>query len=311
MEFLTYESGDFADREKGKAMDPIHTLVAPQSGPGSPVLPDDLRAVYGGDLSFPAAPAERPYLFANFVSTLDGVVSLNIPGQSEGKQISGSNQADTFIMGLLRASSDAVVVGSSTFEIAGHDTLWLPESVYPPTADLYRRYRKDALKKSEPPLLVIVTGTGRLDPGSAAFYTEGQRVLIITSDQGKQNLQSGSNLPASLQVRAFSAAHGRLDPSAILKLLRQEFDVKLALNEGGPHLFGQFLANGLVDELFLTLAPQIAGRIPPHPRPALAEGVEFLPTNAPWWTLFSAKQAGNHLYLHYQRNAATGPPVTR
>lgn len=212
-------------------------------------------------------------------------------------------------MGLLRASSDAVVVGSSTFEIAGHDTLWFPESVYPPAADLYRRYRKDVLKKSESPLLVIVSGAGRLDLSRTAFHTEGQRVLIVTSEEGKKNLQSGPNVSASVQVRAVSAAQGRLAPSAILKLLREEFNVKLALNEGGPTLFGQFLAAGLVDELFLTVAPQIAGRIPQHPRPSFVEGVDFLPGNAPWWQLLSAKQAGNHLYLHYHRNDALRPSV--
>lgn len=290
-------------------MDPIHTVVAPQSCPEAPVLPDDLRAIYDGDLCFPTAPAGRPYLIANFVSTLDGIVSFTIPGQSEGKQISGSNEADTFLMGLLRASSDAVVVGSATFEIAGRDTLWFPESVYPPAADLYRHYRRDVLRTSEYPLLVIVTGTGRLDLTSVAFRAKGQRVLIITSEQGKQSLQSTQSGSASFEVRAFSAAQRRLDPSAILTLLRQEFDVRLALTEGGPHLFGQFLALGWVDELFLTLAPQIAGRIPQHPRPSFAENVEFFPANAPWWSLLSAKQAGNHLYLRYQRNAAFRPPV--
>lgn len=282
-------------------MDPIHTLTAPHYS-ASPVLPDDLRALYDGDLHFPAAPLGRPYVLANFVSTLDGVVSFNISGQSEGKQVSGSNQADTFIMGLLRASADAVVVGATTFEVAGHDTLWFPESVHPAAADLYRRYRKDLLKKSESPLLVIVSRSGRIDLSSAAFHKESQRVLIVTSEQGKQHLRSDPSASASLQVRALSEAQGRSSPSAILGLLGEEFDVKLALNEGGPNLFGQFLAAGLVDELFLTVAPQIAGRVPAHPRPALVEGVEFLPGNAPWWSLLSAKQAGNHLYLHYQRN---------
>ncbi|HEY6467036.1 MAG TPA: dihydrofolate reductase family protein [Candidatus Acidoferrales bacterium] len=279
-------------------MDPIHTLTAPQSSSRVPVLPDDLRHIYNGDLSFPIAPAGRPYLFANFVSTLDGVVSFNIPGQSEGKQISGSNQADTFIMGLLRAFSDAVVVGATTFKVAGHDTLWFPESVYPPAAGLYRRYRNEVLKKSEYPLLVIISRSGRVDLTSAAFHTKGQRALIITSEQGKQNLRTSPNAPASLQVRALSGAQGRSEPSAILSLLREEFDVKFALNEGGPNLFGQFLVAGLVDELFLTLAPQIAGRVPQHPRPAFVDGVEFLPGSAPLWSLLSAKQAADHLYLH-------------
>ena len=283
-------------------MDRIHTLFAAQPRPGAEVLPDDLRAVYDGDICFPAVPPGRPYVIANFVSTLDGVVTFGVPGQSEGKQISGSNRPDQFIMGLLRASSDAVVVGSTTFEVAGHDALWFPESAYPPAAAQYRRYREDVLKKSEYPLLVILSGTGQLDLTSAALQAKGQRVLIITSEQGKQKLQSGPHASAMLQVEVFPAAPERVNPSAILALLRQEFGVELALNEGGPNLFGEFLANDLVDELFLTVAPQIAGRTPQHPRLGLVENAAFPPANAPWWTLLSAKQAGNHLFLRYRKD---------
>ena len=63
------------------------------------------------------------------MSTLDGVVSFNIPGKSEGAQISKSNEEDRFIMGLLRASADAVLVGSGTLQAVGPQGTWLPESV--------------------------------------------------------------------------------------------------------------------------------------------------------------------------------------
>jgi len=96
-------------------MEPVHTLLATQpiASPEG-VLPEDLRARYGGDLFFPLAPEGRPYCIANFVSTLDGVVSFNLPGQSGGDQISHANEEDRFTMGLLRASVDAILVGSGT-----------------------------------------------------------------------------------------------------------------------------------------------------------------------------------------------------
>src|SRR6185437_1250216 len=98
-------------------MERIQTLVGAQAYAGAPVLPEELRAIYDGELCFPSAPAGRPYVIANFVSTLDGVVTLNMPGQSEGKQVSGSNEADQFVMGLLRASCDAIVVGATTLRL--------------------------------------------------------------------------------------------------------------------------------------------------------------------------------------------------
>jgi riboflavin biosynthesis pyrimidine reductase len=283
-------------------MEPIRTLFAARpSQPSEVVLPEGLRDRYDGDLSFPPAPQERPYCIANFVSTLDGVVSFNLPGQSEGAQISKSNEEDRFIMGLLRASADAVLVGSGTLQAVGPQGTWLPESVYQPAKDLYRKYRTEVLRKPEYPLVVIVTGTGGLDLASAVFHTPRTRVLILTAEQGKQRLsQSGSEALVSVEVKALPTAEKGISPSAILTLLRQEAGVELLLNEAGPTLFGEFLAGGFMDELFLTVAPQIAGRVAAHPRPGLVANIEFSPATAPWWKLLSTKSAADYLFLRYQ-----------
>jgi riboflavin biosynthesis pyrimidine reductase len=64
-------------------------------------------------------------------------------------------------------------------------------------------------------------------------------------------------------------------------------------------LFGRFVTDGCVDELFLTVAPQVAGRNKQPPRPGFIAGVEFLPGTAPWLDIISVKARGNHLYLRY------------
>jgi riboflavin biosynthesis pyrimidine reductase len=278
-------------------MEPIRTLFATEADePSGAVLPDHLRARYDGNLSFPPAPEKRPYFIANFVSTLDGVVSFNLPGQSGGAQISGSNEEDRFIMGLLRASADAVIVGSGTLQAVGPQGSWLPESVYPAAKDLYRKYRTEVLRKLQDLLVVIVAGGGQLDLTSTVFHTPRTRVLILTTEQGKQRLlQNGLEALPSVEVKALSTAETRISPSAILTLLRQEFGVELLLHEAGPTLFGEFLEGGFVDELFLTVAPQVAGRAADHPRPGLVANVEFLPPTAPWWKLLSAKKSGEHV----------------
>ena len=283
-------------------MKPIRTLLATQPTEQSgAVLPEGLRARYDGNLSFQPAPGERPYCIANFVSTLDGVVSFSIPGQSEGAQISNSNEEDRFIMGLLRASADAVVVGSGTLQAAGPRGSWLPEAVYPAAKDLYQKYRTEVLRKLEYPLVVIVTGTGGLDLASAVFHTPRTRVLILTTEQGKRRLsQSGSEALASVEVKVLSTAENRISPFAILQFLKREAGVELLLHEAGPTLFGEFLAGGFMDELFLTVAPQIAGRVAGHPRPGLVDNVQFSPATAPWWKLLSAKTAADYLFLRYQ-----------
>jgi len=83
----------------------VQTLVDCDKENAESALPPELKEMYDGDLRFRASSAGRPYVIANFVSTVDGVASYGIKGKSSGSTISGSNPADRFIMGLLRASS--------------------------------------------------------------------------------------------------------------------------------------------------------------------------------------------------------------
>ena len=94
---------------------PFAPLVSHAAAKARPLpLPPTLRSLYG-ELAFPS-PAGRLYVISNFVSTLDGVVSLGIPGKSGGGEISGFNQHDRALMGLLRAAAEAVVVGAGTLQ---------------------------------------------------------------------------------------------------------------------------------------------------------------------------------------------------
>jgi hypothetical protein len=92
--------------------------------------------------------------------------------------------------------------------------------------------------------------------------------------------------------KALSSAETRISPSAILTLLRQEFGVELLLHEAGPTLFGEFLEGGFVDELFLTLAPHVVGRVANHPRPSLVANIQFLPATAPGGNFPAEKTPG-------------------
>ncbi len=282
-------------------MEPIRTLFEGQQDRAELLLPPDLRDMYGGDLCFPSALPERPHTIGNFVSTLDGVVSFDVPGQSGGGDISGSNAADRFIMGLLRASADAVIAGAATLNAAPVSELWTAESINPYAKHAYSRYRRDILKKRDDPLLVIVTGHGHVDLEHAVFHTGGNNVLLITTSAGRDRLiRSGAGRLPSTQIRELPAIDGHVDGPRIVSILKHEFGVDLLLHEGGPKLFGTFITAGLVDEFFLTIAPQIAGRSAEDERPGFAAGVRFVPDTAPWLALISAKQQGSHLYLRYR-----------
>jgi riboflavin biosynthesis pyrimidine reductase len=276
----------------------LRTLIDRREAPAHPVLPEELKIAYGGDLWFPPPVPERPYVIGNFVSTVDGVVSYQIAGKSGGGDISGFNEPDRFIMGLLRASADAVMMGSGTFHDTAPEHLFVAARVYPEARDLYARYRSETLGKKAPPLHVVVSGSGRMDLTRAVFRTPRIRNLIVTTQAGADLLAAGGAASlVSTEIRTLEGPD--IAPPAILKLLRAEFGVSLLLHEGGPTLFGKFMADGCIDELFLTVAPQVAGRNAPPPRPGFVAGVGFTPETAPWLDLVGVKQRGNHLYLRY------------
>ena len=266
-------------------------------------LPQELRELYDGDLHLDRSGAARPFVIANFVSTLDGVVSYEIKNNSGGSAISGSDPADRFIMGLLRASADAVMVGAGTLHDLSAKSLWTPEYVYPYAKRLYAEYRVNALHKPEYPLLAIVSGSGQLELERAIFRTPAMRTVVITTSAGRDELtRRGAATLNSVEVHALNSSSDTIAPRAILQLLQSQFGVKTLLHEGGPTLFGQFLAADAVDELFLTLSPQVAGRERDAARPALVQGTQFMPDSAPWFQMVSVKEQAAYLYLRYRRS---------
>ena len=263
-------------------------------------LPAELRRFYG-PLRFPPL-QNRPYVISNFVSTLDGVVSLNVPGQSGGGPISGEFQQDRMVMGLLRAVADAVVVGAGTLR-AVRNHVWTPDYVWPPLAEAYAALRNE-IGKEGPPLNVIVTAGGRIDFDRRVFHSPEIPVLIVTTPEGKEHI-CRSKPPPSVEVAALDGV-GSVTPQGILDAISDLRTSDTILVEGGPRLFGDFLADKRLDELFLTLAPQMAGRDDSVERPGLVTGKIFAPGNPLWSRLVGIKRGGSHLFLRYSFESA--PP---
>ncbi len=271
---------------------PLATLY--DIAPGDEVpLPIELATLYGS-LRFPTREA-RPYVIGNFVTTLDGVVSLNAPGQAGGGEISGFNHHDQMVMGLLRAVADAVIVGAGTLR-ASPQHLWIAETTYRPLAEVYQMLRR-TLGKTEPPLNVIVTAQGEIDLQLPVFHTESIPVLIVTTTEGERRLRK-PNRSIGVPIGTVEGA-GSLTARSILEIVTHMRRCEVILTEGGPHLIGDFFAEKCLDELCLTLAPQIAGRESSIERPGLVAGKTFAPDHALWGKLISLKRGGDHLFLRY------------
>jgi len=281
-------------------LSPLQTLYeVPQAQ--RVMLPPELAALYGR-LEFPPHPG-RPYVIANFVASLDGIVSLGIPGQAGGGPISGFNPHDRMVMGLLRAAADVVVVGAGTLRSEpGH--VWNAQFIYPPLAEAYQTMRS-ASGKAGSPLNVIVTTRGELDPHARVFQSGEVPVLIVTSTQGSRRIKE-LGMPRSVDVVAVDDDNG-LSAQAILAAVSRVRLSDLVLVEGGPHLLGDFYAESCLDEQFLTLSPQVVGRDGSAERPGFVAGKTFAPTHPVWGTLISVKRGGNHLFLRHAFSDSNSP----
>jgi riboflavin biosynthesis pyrimidine reductase len=146
-------------------------------------------------------------------------------------------------------------------------------------------------------LNVIITASGEIDPNLRVVQSGEVPVLIVTTNQGLRRIRT-LRLPQSVRAEAVQAA-GRLDARSTLDAVGRVRPSELLLVEGGPHLLGDFFAESCVDEQFLTLAPQVAGRDGSRARPGLVAGRTFAPGHPLWGTLLSVKRGGDHLFLRY------------
>lgn len=257
-------------------------------------LPPELEKIYGR-LVFPLHP-DRPFVYTNFVSTLDGVVTLATPGHESGGDISGFNVQDQMVMGLLRAAADVVVITAGSLKVAGKH-LWIPEDIYPELSEAYHRVRQ-SLEKTTEPIHVIVTARGDIDFGLPVFQSGKVEVLIVTNDICLKKLEE-QPLPNWVHISSVKS-EGWLTAPLILEAIQKYHACNLILIEGGPHLAGTFFGDACLDALFLTLAPQVAGRVSSGDRYGFAEGRLFGPESPIWGQLVSVKRGENHIFLRYQ-----------
>jgi riboflavin biosynthesis pyrimidine reductase len=211
-----------------------------------PLLPaaaDEIVAGFGlGELPTPPQ-ADRPRVILNMVSTADGHATLG------GRSGPLSGPADRALFHALRLAVDAVMAGAATVRVERYGRI---------VPDASRRQSRVARGLREEPLACIVSGRLALEGEIPLLADPAARVVILTPSSA--SLPAGAAAAEVDYIRA--ARDGQLDLAAALAELRARFDVHTLLCEGGPHLNAQLLGAGLVDELFLSLSPLLAGGDP-------------------------------------------------
>lgn len=260
-------------------------------------LPAELRSIYNGDWRLPAIPTHRPAVWTNFVVSHDGRIAFNQPGWNGGNAISRHNQNDHWLMELVRARADAILVGNSTLRVARRHH-WAPGEVFasPSFAALRAAEGRPAI-----PALVILSASGELPP--AAALDTPRSLFLITTAHGAERARA--RYP---QLVPLIGTDGQIDLASALRILRQQYSVQTLLSEGGGRTYGALLGDHLIDEVFLTISPIIVGNpAPPQAsRPGLVEGSAFAPHHPPRLHLISLRRVTDFLFQRARIVPATG-----
>ncbi|RLI85456.1 MAG: 2,5-diamino-6-(ribosylamino)-4(3H)-pyrimidinone 5'-phosphate reductase [Candidatus Altiarchaeales archaeon] len=196
---------------------------------------------------------KKPFIFINSAMSLDGKIST-----SEKKQVKISNEKDMERVDRLRAESDAILVGSNTVAIDD-----------PKLTVKSERLRKERVKKGLPenPLKVMVGSIKEIKFDSDFLdYGNAEKIIFTTEKEDSEKI-----VRLMEKARVFVLGKKRVDLKKMVSIL-SDLGVKRIMVEGGGTLNFEMLKEGLVDEIYVAIAPKIFGG---RNVPTLADGEGF------------------------------------
>jgi 5-amino-6-(5-phosphoribosylamino)uracil reductase len=273
----------------------LQLLFDDDTSAGGVPLHSAFAAAYQGSWSLPEPVDGRPYTTINFVVSRDGRISYAEPGEVGGSSVNNGCLADVWMMGLLRARCDAVMVGDGTVR-AEPDHVWTPTHLGGADAPAFEWLRRHE-SRTPMALHVFCSLTGAIERHWAAVARDDVPMVIATTVDGVAEARRRLAGRPDTEVVAFG--DDRVDTAALGRWLLAERGVTSLLCEGGPHLYGSMVTDGAVDDEFVTLSPVIIGAQSASGarRPSLVEGVGFAPGTSPQARPISLRRAGDHLML--------------
>jgi riboflavin biosynthesis pyrimidine reductase len=218
------------------------------------------------------APEDRPWVVCNMVATVDGHATL------QGRSGPIGDEIDRAIFHGLRTQADAVLAGTGTLRAERYGRL---------VRDPANRARRERESLAADPLAVVITRSGDLPWDIPLFQDPDSAIALYAPPHAP--LQE---CPAEVRVTHLEPED--LRPAVVMPRLRADHGVRSVLCEGGPTLNRSLIADGTLDELFLSSAPKLTAEteaLPLVAGPALEEPLEL--------TLEWALEAAGTLYLRY------------
>jgi len=213
------------------------------------------------DLEFPEPAADRPYIYINMVSTIDGKTIL---GERNESVVGLGSKEDQATMDKLERAADAVLLGAGS--IRANPLSWNPHTK----------------------IRIGVTGSGNV-PWDCAFFAGGEAYVL-------RPRSASYEVPSHVQTLEFG--EDQIDWAQFLIHLHREMGLQKLHVLGGSELNAQLLAQDLADELFLTLAPKIKlGR----DLPTYAGGDPLPREHVREFELLECHPLQNEVFLRYRR----------
>jgi riboflavin biosynthesis pyrimidine reductase len=189
--------------------------------------PDDLRSCW---------------VRGNMITSLDG-------GSADGGKSGGlAGPGDRAVFVQMREAADVILVGAATVRVENYSGVQL---------SIAARQARQRHGQAEVPPIAIVTRSGDLDPTALVFTRTEVPPMILT---GKQSVEDTRNRLGALAevIDASGPVPDGVDDATVLKIFAER-GLYRVLTEGGPSFLGSLIAQNLLDELCLTVAPILVG----------------------------------------------------
>ncbi len=202
-----------------------------------PAPPADVHELLAGLRPWERARDDRPLVMVNMVATADGLITIG------GRAGPIGGPGDHAVFHGLRTIVDAVLVGTGTLRVERYGRM---------VRDAGRRARRAELGLAEDPIGLLISQSGNLPWDAPLFHAPEQHVVIVSHPGHAQ-------VPDGLAARVDLIEVPAPSPAAALRAVHERFGIRAVLCEGGPTFNRGLLADGVLDELFLTVSAKLAG----------------------------------------------------